>query len=96
MRKIINTIALLYFIWLILDAFNVPVILIKFLLVGEVPGMRASLSPNLMLVLMTVTAGAIVFGLLTRHIKITWRIRHYIINLVARRERLPRKRFEHI
>lgn len=96
MRKTINTIALLYFIWLLLDAFNIPMILINFLLVGEVPGMQSSLPPSLMLALMTATAGIIVFELLARHIEIVWRIRRYAVNLIARRERLPRKRFEHI
>jgi hypothetical protein len=96
MRKIINSIALIFFIWLVLDTLNVPGAVLNFLLVGELPGTTVSLSPSLMLAIMTTVIGMIVFELMARRIEVVWHIRRYMINLIARRERLPRRRFSRI
>ncbi len=96
MRKTINIIALVFFTWLVLDTLNVPGAVLNFLLVGELPGTTVSLSPSLMLAIMTTAIGTIVFELMARRIEVVWRIRRYMINLIDRRERLPRRRFGRI
>jgi len=96
MRKTINIFTLLFFIWLVLDTFSIPSIFVEFLLVGRLPGMNTSLSPNLMLAIMASVTGIIVFESLARHISVIGRIRRHFITIVARQERLPRRRFSRI
>jgi|GEM_PF-2028701 len=96
MRKAINYSALLFFVWLVLDALNVPSALLNFLLVGELPGTTTTLSPTLMLALTTAATGLIVFELAARRIEIVWRIRQQFIHVMTRRQRLPRRRFSRI
>ncbi len=68
MRKTINTLALLTFVWLLLDALNIPNMLLNFLLAGELPIIGTSISPAIMLAIMTLTAGVVVFELLARRL----------------------------
>lgn len=68
MRKAINTVALIYFLWLVLDAFQVPSILLNFLITGELPIIKVILPAGIMLALMVTTATIIVLELLTRRI----------------------------
>jgi hypothetical protein len=96
MRKTIPMTALLLFIWLLLDAFHILDILINFILVGEVPGMKTSLSPTVMLAIMAALSMVVVFELLARRIKVIWRIRQQLHKFIERRERLPRRRFSRI
>lgn len=96
MRKIINLSALVCFVWLLLDAFQIPNILINFLLVGQIPGMNSSLSPNLMLAIMVTAAGTVVFEMLARRIEIVRRIRYHFVTIINQRERLPRRRFNRV
>jgi hypothetical protein len=96
MRKAINIFTLIFFIWLVLDTFNIPSALVEFLLVGRLPGMNSSLSPNLMLALTTGLAGIIIFESLARHICVFGRIRRHFIAVIARQKRLPRRRFSQI
>jgi hypothetical protein len=96
MRKAINISALLFFVWLVLDTLNAPSALLNFLLVGELPGTTTALSPTLMLALMTAATGLIVFELAARRIEIVWRIRQQFIQVMTRRQRLPRRRFSRI
>lgn len=93
MRKLINMSALLFFIYLILDAFKVFDNLLMFLLVGELPGTEMRLSPTTMLSLITVIIGIIVFEISARHIESVRRIRKLFFNLLERKERLPKRRF---
>jgi hypothetical protein len=96
MKKTINILAFLFLVWLILDTFNTPSILLNFLLVGQLPGMGVTLSPSMMLAIMTVIGGVIVFEILARRIEVVWRIRQQFRSIIERRERLPRRRFTRI
>lgn len=90
MRKTINTLALLYFIWLVLDAFNVFNILLNFLIAGEIPIVKIVLPPNLMLSLMAVTASVIVFETIARRFDLIRRVRSNAIGIITKRSRLSR------
>lgn len=93
MRKTINTMALLLFIWLVLDAFDVPQMMLNFLLVGELPGTTVRLSPSTMLAIMTMATAIVIFELLARRFQIFRRIRYQLTHLQNMRERLPKRRF---
>lgn len=93
MRKAINLSALLFFIWLLLDAFNVPSLLLNFLLIGELPGMQTSLPPVAMLAIVSTLFGIIVFEIAARRVEIIHRTRQQIITITSRRNRLPKRRF---
>jgi hypothetical protein len=93
MRKAINIITLLVLIWLVLDAFHVPDAIVGFLLIGAIPGSNISLSPSMMLAIMTSISGIIVFELLARRFGILRQIRYYFLNFTKKQERLPKRRF---
>jgi CRP-like cAMP-binding protein len=93
MRKIINGIAIIFFIWLVLDTLHVPDMIVNFLLVGELPGTNAMLSPTMMLAIMTALSGIIIFELLARRFDLLRQIRHRFLSLMTKRERLPKRRF---
>lgn len=96
MKKAINISALLFFIWLLLDALDIPQNILMFLLMGELPGTRTSLPPTVMLSLMTAIIGIVSFELLARRVTIVRRIRQQAMGIMARREKLPRRRFTQI
>lgn len=96
MRKTINSAALLFFSGLVLITFDVPSLLLNFILVGELPGASHSLSPSLMLALMTTVAGIIVFELLARKVSVVRRTRQQLMSLINRQARLPKRRFSRI
>lgn len=93
MRKFINISALLFFIFLVCDAFDVPYYVLTFLLVGEIPGTNTTLSPTTMLAIMSAASGMIIFELLARRIGVIYRTRQYMVEFLKRSERLPRRRF---
>ncbi len=93
MRKAINISAFLFFIWLILDAFNMPSALLNFLLVGELPGIQTNLPPVVMLAIISTAFGIIVFEMVVRRIEIIHRTRQQILSIASRRDRLPKRRF---
>lgn len=68
MRKAINLSALIFFIWLVVNALNLPDIFLNFLLLGIVPGTDHSLSPSIMMTLVVATSGVIILMLLLRAI----------------------------
>ena len=92
MRKAINISALLFFVWLVLDAFDILSLLINFLLVGALPGSSVSVSPSIMLAIMATLAGIIIFELLARRFGVLRQLRYRITHL-DRYERLPKRRF---
>jgi hypothetical protein len=96
MRKAINISALLFFIWLILDTFQVLDKLMYFLVIGQVPGTTQSLSPTMMLAIMSGLIGIVVFETLARRFDVLRRIRRFFVGAVSRRERLPNRRFTRI
>lgn len=96
MRKIINISALIFFIWLVLDAFNIPSALFNFILLGELPGTEKSLSPTMMLAIMTTIVGIILFEMLARRFTVIRRTRQQFLALASKNERLPRRRFSKI
>ncbi len=93
MRKTINICTLLFLGWLIIDAFHITDAVLNFLLVGVVPGTNTSLSPTMMLAIMTAISGIIIFELLARRVEIVHRIRQHFMKIVTKRERLPKRRF---
>lgn len=93
MRKTINTAAFFFFIWLVLDAFNVPSTLLLFLVVGQVPGTDITVPPTVMLTIMTFAIGVILFELGARRIEIIRYVRQQALAIMTRRERLPKRRF---
>lgn len=96
MRKIINISALIFFIWLVLDTLQIPAILLNFILLGELPGTEKSLSPTMMLAIMTTVSGIIVFEMLARRFTVIKSTRQQFLSLMNKRERLPRRRFSRI
>lgn len=96
MRKTINITALLFFIWLVLDAFDVPDKLVYFLIIGELPGTATTLSPTLMLAIMTGLTGIVVFEILARRFDAIDKLRQSLFGTVSRREQLPTRRFTQI
>lgn len=91
MRQFINISALVVFVWLLLDALNIPTMLLGFLLTGEIPLIGITLSPAVMLAITTTSAGIIVLELLARRISIIRRIRYHLASTI-KRERLPKRR----
>ncbi|MDB5177054.1 MAG: hypothetical protein JWN75_722 [Candidatus Saccharibacteria bacterium] len=96
MRKTINILAFIFLFWVVLDTYNTPSILLNFLLVGQLPGMNATVSPSMMLAIMTAIGGVVVFEILARRIEVIWQIRQQLRKFIERRERLPRRRFSRI
>jgi uncharacterized membrane protein YuzA (DUF378 family) len=96
MRKTINILALVFFVWLVLNTLQVPDLLMNFLLVGALPGSTTSLSPTMMLAIMTTCVGFIVFELLARRFGVFRNIRYHFINLTKKSERLPKRRFSRV
>lgn len=94
MQKAINISALIFFIWLILNAVDAPSSLLYFLLMGELPGLNIRLSPTMMLALMTLSIFVILFGFAIHHIGAVRRAHQHFNSLLIRRERFPRRRFE--
>lgn len=93
MRKTINMLALVFFVWLVLDSLRMPELLLNFLIIGAIPGSNITLSPNTMLVLVTMISGVILLELALRHFGGFRNVRYYITHLGAKRERLPKRRF---
>ncbi len=60
MRHIITTSVSILVLLLLLNVLRVPDMLIHFLLVGEIPGTRMSLPPNVMLVLLLLAMSIII------------------------------------
>lgn len=96
MRKAINVAALIVFLWLVLDALNVPSILLNFLLIGALPGTSFTLAPTTMLALMSGLIGIVVFEYSARHFEVVRRTRQLLFGAMTRRERLPTRRFTRI
>lgn len=95
MRKAINITAIIFFVWLVLTALDVPGILLNFLLVGALPGSSATIPPTIMLALITTCTGLIIFDLIVRHISFMRRVRRSLL-LALRRKALPRRRYSRI
>lgn len=97
MRKTINIFTLLFLVWLVLDSFHVFDNLldgiVSFLLVGALPGTTLTLSPTMMLAIMTTLSGIIIFELMARRFDIVRRIRYHFLNLSTKNARLPKRRF---
>jgi hypothetical protein len=93
MPRVINTIALLFLTWLLLDALNAPDAIINFLIIGAIPGSSQTISPSMMLAIMTTIGGIITFELLARRFDVVRQIRYHFINLTKKHNRLPKRRF---
>ena len=93
MRRTINIITLLFFVWLVVDAINLPGILLNFLLVGAIPGTTVTLSPNIMLALLAVTTLGIVYAVLARRYESLRRLRHNLAHPLSWRNHLPNRRY---
>lgn len=96
MRKTINIMALLFFIWLVLDAFAIPDKLLYFLAIGALPGTTATISPTLMLAIMSGLFGLVLFESAARRFEVVKRIRQQLFGSISRRERLPTRRYTRI
>lgn len=86
----------MFFIILIFNAFNLPEALMYFLIIGQVPGLQSSLSPEIMLAIVTLSSGIIIFELFARNIEILHHTKKYFRQLSSKQSRLPKKRFERI
>ena len=96
MRKTINILALITFVWLVFDTFKIPDMIIRFIIVGELPGTDTSLSPSVMLALTTTIAGGVIFELLVQRISLFRTVHQRVRQFVNRNERFPRRRFGRI
>jgi hypothetical protein len=93
MRKIINIIALLVIVWLVLDTFHISDAIVGFILIGAIPGSSTTLSPTMMLAIMTTIGGIIVFELMARRFDVLREIRYHFLNFTKKQDRLPKRRF---
>lgn len=84
MRKTVNTVTLIYFIWLLLDALNIPGMLFNFLLIGEIPFMHISLPPTTMLAFFTASGFAVILEIMSHRVESVRRIRHNSVRLFNR------------
>lgn len=96
MRKTINISALIFFIWLVIDALNIPHTLFYFLVAGAVPGTTITVSSTTMLVITCSLIGILVFEIIARHFGLIRTIKRQLKNTLTRRERLPNRRFTRI
>lgn len=90
MRKAINRFTLVFFIWLVLDAFNVIDMFLEFLLAGAIPGTNIILPANFMLALLTTLTFIVIFEVLARHIQAFKHVRLYLLNIPGRMHLLSR------
>lgn len=96
MRKAINTAALVFFIWLVLDTYAVPDKLLYFLAIGALPGTATTLPPSIMLAIMSGLMGFVVFEAAARRFEVVRRIRRQLLGSISRREQLPSRRYTRI
>lgn len=96
MRKTINITALLFFIWLILDAFQLHDKILYFLIMGEVPGTSIVLEPTTMLAIMSTLMGIVIFESLARHFDVVRKARRALLRVSDKRNRLPTRRFTRV
>jgi len=95
-RKLINWATLLYFIWLIIDAFGILSLLIDFIIVGAIPGTNTTIPAGMMLALIGVCAGLLLLEIASRHVTFIYRVRRHLMQLSGRRDSLPQRRFSRI
>jgi multisubunit Na+/H+ antiporter MnhE subunit len=69
MRKAINTAALIMFIWLVIDAFQIHNLLIGILLAGVIPGTDHTLHPLVHLGLLAVLTIAVLFEIFSDNLR---------------------------
>jgi hypothetical protein len=93
MHKTITITGLLFLTWIILDTFHMTDAIVSFLLVGAIPGSKASVSPSMMLAILTTLSGIIVFELMARRFHVIRRVRYHFLNFSRKQERLPKSRF---
>lgn len=97
MRKAINIFTVIFFIWLVLDALNVPNelfnFLFSFLVAGAVPGTGISLPPTMMMAIVTAVSLFVIFEMLARRYESITRFRQTVIGLVQRNRRVTVRRF---
>lgn len=84
MKKMINIAALVLFVWLLLNAFDLPEAIIGFLFVGRIPGTTMSLSPTVMLVFHVSMIVLILFELLAHRFNALKKFKLSAQELVAR------------
>ncbi|MDB5183498.1 MAG: hypothetical protein JWO07_179 [Candidatus Saccharibacteria bacterium] len=93
MQKTITISGLIFLTWIILDTFHVINSIMSFMLVGAIPGSNASVSPTMMLAIVTTLGGIVVFELLARRFNVIRRIRYHFLVLTRKQDRLPKHRF---
>lgn len=76
MRKIINTAALIVFIWLVIDTFQIHNYMLSVLLVGAIPGTNLTLPPFLHLAFLTAIATLFIIEITNDNFRISKRIHH--------------------
>ena len=96
MRGLINWAALLYFLWLVVDATGILTILIDFLLVGAIPGTSVTIPASTMLAIIGGIGTILLLDLASRRIAVVHRVRRHLFTLSDRRSRLPQRRFSRI
>lgn len=80
MRKAINIAALVVFIWLVIDAFQIHNTLLSILLVGVVPGTDIILHPYAHLALLIIITIIVSLEVFTKNLKISKHIRNLFAN----------------
>lgn len=85
MRKAINVAALIVFIWLVIDAFQIHNLLIGILLAGVIPGTNFTLHPIAHLALLAAVTIIVVLELFTDNLRVSKYIRnHFAISKPSR------------
>lgn len=93
MRQIINISALIVFLCILAEAFNVPQALLNFILAGELPFTRTPVAPDVILACVISATIALVVSLLVGNLEIHARIQYYIDNITHKNDNLPKRRF---
>lgn len=81
-------------LWLLLDALNMPNLILGFLIVGAIPGTTMSVPPLAMLVFQMSAFVIICFEILARRSKYIQHIRSVIISFILRHTRLSFQPFK--
>lgn len=87
MRRALKTIIVIFFICFIIATFNLPSILLNFLLVGAIPGTSLSIPPLAMLVLQLSAIMFISLEILAKRSRYFQQIRSLVFSFVVRNVR---------
>ena len=94
MHKTITIAIIIAISWIVLSSSHISDAFVNFIIIGAVPGSTATLSPTMMLAILTAFVGTLLFRMLVRRLHVLRKIRYHFTHLTAKQERLPKRRFK--